>query len=402
MRCPHSIPKASISTTCPTALRDVRTSTTAGRTRTRRRSSQCRFARTCLPLAARNDVESSKDAAAEPHRKTREAEAKAAAGAVRPAGRHGREAKDESRRTSRRSPSTSPRWFEAAPSSCHQAGNYTDLFAVKGKVVVRRLRAAGFGRREARSSSSISPSVRKRRPRRCKRRHVSADGNKVMPRSTRRCDRRSQACPETREADARRRDGNGGRSRAEWPPDVHRRVPVRARLLLRSAMHGVDWPAVRASTNGCSKAPSPLGRQRGPCEFIAELNASHTYNGAETSRRRRSAAPGCWASIGSSRTAPTGSGTSCGRPWDADVRAPLAEPAWTSRKATMCSGERHADRRGEGSVGAFEGWPSHVVLTVNAKPLADGARQVAVKTIADETDLASVSGSSSAGSTSTR
>ncbi len=64
-------------------------------------------------------------------------------------------------------------------------------------------------------------------------------------------------------------------------------------------------------------------------EFIAELNASHTYRGGgdveEPARaRRRPARRG----LGARReAAPTASSTSsAGGPWDADVRSPLAEP----------------------------------------------------------------------------
>ncbi len=125
-------------------------------------------------------------------------------------------------------------------------------------------------------------------------------------------------------------------------------------------------------------------------EFIAELNASHTYNGGgdEPPSPKRGAgllgvdwelANGAYRIRHIVR----------GGPWDADVRAPLAEPGLDVKEGdyVLAVNGMPIDPAKD-PWAAFQGLAeATVILTVNAKPVADGARQVVVKTIADETDL---------------
>jgi len=78
-----------------------------------------------------------------------------------------------------------------------------------------------------------------------------------------------------------------------------------------------------------------------------------------------------------------------GGPWDADVRAPLAEPGLNVKEGDYILAVNGAPiDTAKDPWAAFQGLAeTAVTLTVNAKPVLDGARQVVVKTIADETDL---------------
>jgi tricorn protease len=78
-----------------------------------------------------------------------------------------------------------------------------------------------------------------------------------------------------------------------------------------------------------------------------------------------------------------------GGPWDADVRAPLAEPGLNVKEGEYILAVNGTPiDTGKDPWAAFQGLAdTTVTLTVNAKPAADGARQVVVKTIANESDL---------------
>ena len=349
------------------------------------------------PLAARNDVESSKDAAAEPASKDAgKPEAKAAAGAVK-TGQAGtaETAKDEVKKDEPPKPvDIALDGFEArAIILPFKAGNYTDLFAVKGKVVVRRLPRAGsadekrpvvffdLAEREEKTVLDDASAVT-----------VSADGNKVMAALD-----KTFAIVDLKPAQKLEKPMRVGEMetvvdpRAEWRQMFTDAYRFERDYFYDPAMHGVDWPAVRAKYERMLEGAVTrwdvnvvLG------EFIAELNASHTYNGGgdePPSPKRGAGMLGVdWElSNGAYRIRHIVRGG----PWDADVRAPLAEPGLDVKEGdyVLAVNGMPIDAAKD-PWAAFQGLAeATVVLTVNAKPVADGARQVAVKTIADESDL---------------
>ena len=127
-------------------------------------------------------------------------------------------------------------------------------------------------------------------------------------------------------------------------------------------------------------------------EFIAELNASHTYRGGgdleEPARRGVGMLGADWA-LDEKAGAYQVKHIVAGGPWDADVRSPLAEPGVNVKEGEYIlavNGVPLDPVRDPWS--AFEGLGDMpVTLTVNATPSLAGSRQVVVKTLADDTEL---------------
>ncbi len=156
-------------------------------------------------------------------------------------------------------------------------------------------------------------------------------------------------------------------------------------------MHGVDWEATRARYAKLLEGAVTrwdvnvvLG------EFIAELNASHTYNGGGDEQTSPTRGTGM---LGADWELANGAyrikHIVRGGPWDADVRAPLAEPGLNVKEGDYVLAVNGTPLDpAKDPWAAFQGLAdATVTLTVNAKPSLDGARQVVVKTLADETEL---------------
>ena len=273
------------------------------------------------------------------------------------------------------------------------AGNYTDLRAVSGKVIFRRLRLAGvpsgprpimyydLKEREEKTILADADGL-----------ELSADGKKLLVANS-----GSYAIIDVK-ADAKfehpLRTAEMEMSldpRAEWRQifaDVWR---LQRDYFYDRNMHGVDWNAMR----------DRYGRLIEDCvtrfdvnfvigELISELNSSHTYRGGgdeETAPRRNVGLLGVDWSLenGAYRIARIIDGA----PWDNEVRSPLARPGVNAHQGDYVLAVNGVPMdTSMDPWAAFGGLAGRAVeLTVNDRPTTDGARRVVVETLRDETRL---------------
>ena len=156
-------------------------------------------------------------------------------------------------------------------------------------------------------------------------------------------------------------------------------------------MHGVDWQAVRKHYGALLEdavTRSDVNFVLG--EMIGELDASHTYRGGGDLEQPPARAAGLlgvdWElADGAYRVA------RIVRPgqWDAEVRSPLLESGVGLEEGTwvLAANGVPLDPSRE-PWAAFDGMAGEpVLLTVNDRPTADGARDVLVRTLTLEEDL---------------
>ena len=157
-------------------------------------------------------------------------------------------------------------------------------------------------------------------------------------------------------------------------------------------LHGVDWKATRdryAQLIDASVTRWDVNFVLG--EFIAELNASHTYNGGgdlETPPARGVGMLGVdWEVADGAYRIKRDS--SSGAAWDTDVRSPLSQPGVDVKVGDYVLAVNGVPLDiSRDPWAAFEGLAdAAVVLTVNSKPTTEGARQVLVKCLPNETEL---------------
>jgi tricorn protease len=340
------------------------------------------------PLAARNDTEPPKDAA-KPEAKPASAEVKTGQAGSVEAGKE--EAKNDE----------PPKPVEIALDGFEtraiilpfKAGNYTDLVAVKGKVAVRRLPRAGsadekrpfvyfdLAEREEKTVLEDASGVA-----------LSADGTKVLAALA-----RTFAIVDLKPGQKLEKPMRVAEMetvvdpRAEWRQVFTDAYRFERDYFYDPGMHGVDWEATRAKYARILEGAVTrwdvnvvLG------EFIAELNASHTYNGGGDEQTSPARGTGM---LGADWELENGAyrirHIVRGGPWDADVRAPLAEPGLNVKEGDYVLAVNGTPLDpAKDPWAAFQGLAdATVTLTVNAKPALDGARQVVVKAIGDETEL---------------
>jgi tricorn protease len=156
-------------------------------------------------------------------------------------------------------------------------------------------------------------------------------------------------------------------------------------------MHGVDWNAMRTRYGKLiDDAATRWDVNFVIGELIAELNSSHTYRGGGDLPHGASIGVGYlgvdWAlENGAYRIKKIIRGA----PWDAEVRAPVAMPGVKVSEGdyVLAVNGRPVDAT-KAPWAAFAGLAKQpVVLTVNSKPSMDGARDVLVETLDDETRL---------------
>jgi len=156
-------------------------------------------------------------------------------------------------------------------------------------------------------------------------------------------------------------------------------------------MHGVDWPAMRERYGALLDdviTRWDLNFLIG--ELIAELNTSHSYRGGgdtESGKRRRVGLLGVdWEMAdGAYRIAKIVTAAS----WDAEVRSPLAESGVDVNEGDwVLAGNGTPIDPSLDPWAAFEGLAEEtVILTVNDSPSIEGAREVLVETLASEARL---------------
>ncbi len=274
-----------------------------------------------------------------------------------------------------------------------KAGNYDGLQAVSGKILYRRQPRTGSGDEksalvyfdlEEREEKTVLAAVNGF--------EVTADGKKALVLSEKKygvvdikADQKLEKVMRTGEMEALVDPP------AEWRQMFADAYRFERDLFYDPQLHGVDWKATRdryAELIDASVTRWDVNFVLG--EFIAELNASHTYNGGgdvETPPARGVGMLGVdWeVANGAYRIARLVSGAA----WDADVRSPLSQPGVDVKAGEYVLAVNGVPlETSRDPWAAFEGLAdAAVVLTVNSKPATEGSRQVIVKCLPNETEL---------------
>lgn len=353
------------------------------------------------PLAQRNDTEGGADAAKEGEKdgpegeKTRPASEKGGAGKAAA----GQEKAAEAAKAGER-----PQPVEIDLDGLEaravvlppRADTYRNLHAVSGKLLFRRLPRQGSGpdakspilyydlaEREEKTILDDADGF-----------EVTSDGKKLLVGSKRKfaivevkAAQKFEKPMRTAEMQAR------VDPRAEWRQIFSDAYRFERDYFYDPGMHGVNWAQVRDHyLRLLDDAVTRWDVNFVLGEFIAELNASHTYHGGgdleEPARRGVGMLGVDWA-LDEEAGAYQVKHIVSGGPWDADVRSPLAEPGVNVKEGDYIlavNGVRLEPDRDPWA--AFEGLADMpVTLTVNSKPTFAGSRQMVVKTLADETEL---------------
>jgi tricorn protease len=344
------------------------------------------------PLAARNDAEGAAADALEGQKKPEPAQ--------KPA--------DESQKKPEEKPAAAQPPRPAAPANVDidldgfearavvlppKAGNYTDLYAVKGKVVYRRLPRTGSGEEKSpivffdlteREEKTVLDDAQTFQ--------ATFDGTKLFVRSG-----GKYAMVELKPAQKFEKPMATGDievtvdPRAEWRQMFADAYRFERDYFYDPNMHGVDWDGLKSRYGRLLEdAVTRWDVNFVLGELIAELNASHTYRGGgdEEQASRRSVgmlgvdwelANGAWRIKRIVR----------GAPWDASVRSPLDEPGVNVKEGeyVLAVNGMPLDTKAD-PWASFQGLGDKtVVLTVNGSASTTGAHQVVVKCLTDETEL---------------
>jgi tricorn protease len=155
-------------------------------------------------------------------------------------------------------------------------------------------------------------------------------------------------------------------------------------------MHGVDWAALRDRYGRLiDDAVTRWDVNFVIGEFIAELNASHTYRGGGDTESAPSRGVGM---LGADFTVENGAFRIArivrGGPWD-DIRSPLDQPAVNVNAGDYLLAVNgmplDTSREPFAAFAGLTGAP--VMLTVNNRPTMDGARTVVVQPLANDGQL---------------
>jgi tricorn protease len=274
-----------------------------------------------------------------------------------------------------------------------RAGNYSGLQAVAGKVVFRRLPRAGSGE----TTSAIvyyDLAERKETPvlDNAGGFEITHDGKKALVVSAGKF-----AIIEVKPAQKIATPLATADlevlvdPRAEWKQMFMDAYRFQRDFFYDPTMHGVDWAEMRAhylTLVDQSVTRWDLNFVLG--EFIAELNASHTYRGGgdlEQAEQRSVGMLGVdWEKAGSAWRIRK---IVRGGPWDADARSPLDEPGVTVKEGEYVLAVNGVPMNLQADPWAsFQGLGGKtVVLTVNSAPSTDGAREVVVNCLTSEIEL---------------
>ena len=156
-------------------------------------------------------------------------------------------------------------------------------------------------------------------------------------------------------------------------------------------MHGVDWEAMRKQYGELLKdAVTRWDVNYVIGELIAELNSSHTYRGGGDTEQAARVGVGYlgidWEiDSGAYRIAKIIEGA----PWDSEVRSPLSMPGVDAKEGDYILAVNGVPLDISRSPwAAFQGLAGKTVeLTVNDKPVSEGARKIIVETLRSETRL---------------
>jgi tricorn protease len=274
-----------------------------------------------------------------------------------------------------------------------EAGRYAELVAVKGKLLYRRLPRAGttggkaalayfdFDEREEKSILEDVDSI-----------DVSADGKHVL------VARKDQfAIVDVKAAQKFEKPLRTGEMEltvdpaAEWKQMFADAYRFERDFFYDPNMHGVNWAATRQRYQMLlDSAVTRWDVNFVLGEFIAELNASHTYRGGGDQEQAPSRGVGMlgvdWELAGGAYRIKH---IVAGGPWDVDVRSPLAEPGIGVKDGDYVLAVNGIPLdTNKDPWAAFAGMADQtVLLTVSTTPSMTNSRQVAVKCLSSEIEL---------------
>lgn len=274
-----------------------------------------------------------------------------------------------------------------------KGGNYDGLAAVKGKVLYRRLPRTGSG---SESSPVVYFDLTEREEKTIVEDadgfEATLDGKKLLV-----VNERKYAFVEIKAAQKLEKVMRTAEMEttvdpmAEWKQMFADAFRLQRDFFYEPGLHGVDWKALRdryAKLIEASVTRWDVNFVLG--EFIAELNASHTYRGGgdvETAPTRGVGLLGVDWEIadGAYRIKRIVKGG----PWDTEARAPAAEPG-----VQLKAGDYVLAVNGVPLDTTQDPWAAFqsladasVLLTVNSRPTLEGSRQVLVKCLGDDTEL---------------
>jgi tricorn protease len=274
-----------------------------------------------------------------------------------------------------------------------QAGNYTELQAVSGKVLYRRLPNTG----SADEASPVMYYDLKEREEKTVLKDadgflISADGKKMLVVKDRKLAILDVKPNQKIEKPLRTSEMEVTVDpRAEWRQLFADAWRFERDYFYDPNMHGVDWDAMREQYGRLlDDAVTRWDVNFVIGELIAELNASHAYRGGgdiERGERRGVGLLGVDWSLenGAYRIKKIIDGA----PWDSEVRSPLAEPGVNVKEGDYILAVSGVPLdTSKDPWASFQGLAGKTVaLSVNDKPTMDGAREVLVKTLNSETRL---------------
>ena len=278
------------------------------------------------------------------------------------------------------------------------AGNYANVTAVKGKLLFRRLPRSGSAPGGQAAIAYFDFAEREEKPvlENAAGLEVTADGKKML------VVQQAQGQPRFAILDVKTglkfekpmatADMEAPvEPRAEWRQMFNDAYRFMRDFFYDKAMHGVDWAGMRTRYGKLLDdvvtrwdLDFVLG------EFIAELNASHTYYGGgekEVAPARNVGMLGVDWELAFDRYRVKR--IIRGGPWDAGARSPLDEPGVnvTEGDYILAVNGVPIDANRD-PWAAFQGLGNKtVMLTVNSKPAVEGSRNVVVRTLTSEVDL---------------
>ncbi len=178
---------------------------------------------------------------------------------------------------------------------------------------------------------------------------------------------------------------------AEWQQLYNDAWRLERDMFYDPGMHGVDWPAMRARYAKLLKdcvTREDVNFVIG--ELISELNASHAYRGGGDLEQPVRLGTGLLgADFELDRGAFRIKRILRGADWDAQVRGPLAQPGLKVKEGDyLLAVNRIPLDAAKDPWAAFQGLAGKtVLLSVNDKPSLEGAREVAVDTLASDYQL---------------
>lgn len=274
-----------------------------------------------------------------------------------------------------------------------EAGNYSNLTAVSGKVIYHHVPNSGSADKkksvmyydlDKREEKTILDDVDAFQ--------VSADGKKILV-------VKQQSFSIIDVAPDQKMDKKIPASqmemtvvpREEWTQIFNDVWRLERDMFYDKNMHGVDWNAMRKHYGALidnAVTRSDVNYIIG--ELIGELNASHTYRGGGDEERAPQRPVGY---LGVNWELSNGAykikKIINGAPWDSEVRSPLLESGLKVKEGDYILAVNGVTIDiTKDPWASFEGLANKTVeLTVNDKPSIDGAWNVVVKTLSDETRL---------------